>query len=110
MNLQDKKEKNNLCIENNNKVENLAQKIDSNKEIIDNHVLNPNRKDEGKEKQFIIKEQDKKNKLLERLNKGKKVGNEIIREEENEREKGKLKIKEKAIQLEEGLLNLKDKS
>ena len=107
MNIQDKKEKNNLNIENNNKVENLAQKIDSNKENIDSNILNLNKKDEGNEEQFIIKEQDKKNKLLERLNKGKKVGNEKIREEENEREKGKLKIKEKANQLEEGLLNFR---
>ena len=50
MNIQDKKEKNNLNIENNNKVENLAQKIDSNKENIDSNILNLNKKDEGNEK------------------------------------------------------------
>ena len=50
---------------------------------------------------------DKKNKLLDRINKGKKAGQEKIQEEENERNKGRLKIKEKAKHLEEGL-NLRD--
>ena len=46
---------------------------------------------------------DKNNKLLERINKGKKAGLDKIQEEENERNKGRLIIKEKAEKLEEGL-------
>ena len=51
-----------------------------------------------------IDNENKKNKLLDRLNKGKKVGNDMVKEEEKEREKGKLIIKEKAKKLEEGLV------
>ena len=46
---------------------------------------------------------DKNNKLLERINRGKKAGLDKIQEEENERNKGRLIIKEKAEKLEEGL-------
>ena len=53
------------------------------------------------------KEGNKNNKLLERLNRGKQVGIDKIKEEENERNKGKLIIKEKAKKLEEGL-NLRE--
>ena len=51
-----------------------------------------------------IDNENKNNKLLDRLNKGKKVGNDMVKEEEKERERGKLIIKEKAKKLEEGLV------
>ena len=47
---------------------------------------------------------------MERLNKGKKIGLEKIKEEENQRNKGRLLIKEKAKQLEEGLNNKEKKN
>ena len=66
--------------------------------MINNYYQNENeivKKDLEKEK--------KNNRIMERINNGRKAGLEKLKEEENERNKGKLKIKEKAKKLEEGL-------
>ena len=96
----------NLREEEENYAKNHNKENEENKENVNNNnvvsvkgqreVLNENNQNKNKN-----------NKLLERLNKGRQAGIQKLKEEEAEREKGRLVIKEKAKKLEEGL-KLKD--
>ena len=102
----------NLREEEENYAKNNNKENDANKENVNNNnvvnvkgqreVLNENKNSENNQNK------NKNNKLLERLNKGRQAGIQKLKEEEAERDKGRLIIKEKARKLEEGL-KLKDK-
>ena len=101
----------NLREEEENYAKNNNKENDANKENVNNNnvvnvkgqreVLNENKNSENNQNK------NKNNKLLERLNKGRQAGIQKLKEEEAERDKGRLIIKEKARKLEEGL-KLKD--